>query len=130
MTILIIILADFFHVTKISGKEWNASKENSNCNGETQPISGSVYPGGPIAAATILKEILSNTSKPVTVLDITLLSQLRKDGHPSIYGANNNGTNIKNGNDCSHWCLAGVPDTWNQLFYALLINQTKSSNTI
>ncbi|XP_049374113.1 protein trichome birefringence-like 41 [Solanum verrucosum] len=118
--------------THYSGKEWNASKPSSNCNGETQPISGSVYPGGPMAATTIVKEIIGNMSKPVTLLDITLLSQLRKDGHPSIYGMNNNnGTKIKKGNDCSHWCLAGVPDTWNQLFYALLLDQqTKSSNTI
>uniref|UniRef100_A0A804NG18 Trichome birefringence-like N-terminal domain-containing protein n=1 Tax=Zea mays TaxID=4577 RepID=A0A804NG18_MAIZE len=25
------------------------------------------------------------------------------------------------GNDCSHWCLAGVPDTWNQILYASLL---------
>lgn len=92
-----------------------------------------MYPGGPMAASTIVKEILGNMTKPVTLLDITLLSQLRKDGHPSIYGSTNNNnkvTMIKKGNDCSHWCLAGVPDTWNQLFYALLVNQGKSSNTI
>ncbi|KAF3668275.1 hypothetical protein P3S67_016709 [Capsicum chacoense] len=119
--------------THYNGQEWNASKSNSNCNGETQPINGSVYPGGPMAASTIVKEILGNMTKPVTLLDITLLSQLRKDGHPSIYGSTNNNnkvTMIKKGNDCSHWCLAGVPDTWNQLFYALLVNQGKSSNTI
>ncbi|CAN4104273.1 unnamed protein product [Withania somnifera] len=117
--------------THYNGQEWNASKANSNCNGETHPIVGSIYPGGPMEAATIVKEILSNMTKPVTLLDITLLSQLRKDGHPSVYGINNiiNGTKTKKGNDCSHWCLAGVPDTWNQLFYALLVYQAKSSNT-
>lgn len=107
--------------THYNGQEWNGSKANSNCNGETQPISGSIYPGGHMAAATVVKEVLSNMSKPVTLLDITLLSQLRKDGHPSIYGINAKGK----GNDCSHWCLAGVPDTWNQIFYALLVNQGK-----
>ncbi|PHT43745.1 Protein trichome birefringence-like 43, partial [Capsicum baccatum] len=93
--------------THYNGQEWNASKSNSNCNGETQPINGSVYPGGPMAASTIVKEILGNMTKPVTLLDITFLSQLRKDGHPSIYGTtttNNNVTMIKKGNDCSHWC--------------------------
>lgn len=54
-------------------------------------------------------------TKPVTLLDITTLSQLRKDGHPSTYG-----TDGKKGNDCSHWCLAGVPDTWNEILYAIL----------
>ncbi|MCE7766848.1 hypothetical protein GQL56_29935, partial [Pseudomonas putida] len=22
--------------------------------------------------------------------------------------------------DCTHWCLPGLPDTWNQLFYTAL----------
>lgn len=51
----------------------------------------------------------------VYLLDITLLSQLRKDAHPSAYGGLDH-----TGNDCSHWCLPGVPDTWNELLYAAL----------
>ncbi|KAJ0700912.1 putative PC-Esterase [Helianthus annuus] len=50
---------------------------------------------------------------PAYLLDITLLTQLRKDGHPSKYAG---GTL-----DCSHWCLAGVPDTWNQIMYTMLL---------
>ncbi|KAL2898366.1 Protein trichome birefringence-like 2 [Bienertia sinuspersici] len=23
--------------------------------------------------------------------------------------------------DCNHWCIAGVPDTWNQLLYTTLL---------
>jgi hypothetical protein len=55
-------------------------------------------------------------SNPVHLLNITTLSQLRKDGHPSIY-TGHGGHN----NDCSHWCLPGVPDTWNILLYVSLI---------
>jgi hypothetical protein len=54
--------------------------------------------------------------KPIHLLDIATLSQLRKDGHPSVYGHGGH-----RDMDCSHWCLAGVPDTWNQLLYASLI---------
>uniref|UniRef100_A0A2P2Q8X1 Trichome birefringence-like C-terminal domain-containing protein n=1 Tax=Rhizophora mucronata TaxID=61149 RepID=A0A2P2Q8X1_RHIMU len=54
--------------------------------------------------------------RPAYLLDITLLTELRKDGHPSTYAGS--GSKL---NDCSHWCLAGVPDTWNQLLYAALL---------
>ncbi|KAL2496535.1 Non-specific serine/threonine protein kinase [Forsythia ovata] len=40
-------------------------------------------------------------STAVGLLDVTQLSQMRKDGHPSIYGIDG-----QKGNDCSHWCLA------------------------
>lgn len=69
------------------------------------------YPG-----VDIVKSVLSNMAKPVQLLDITLLTQLRKDGHPSIYTGR--GINFV---DCSHWCLPGVPHTWNQLLYAALL---------
>jgi hypothetical protein len=64
----------------------------------------------------VLKGVLSKITKPVTLLDVTLLSLLRKDGHPSIYGLGGS-----TGLDCSHWCLPGVPDTWNEILYNLII---------
>ncbi|CAL9016888.1 unnamed protein product [Prunus brigantina] len=101
--------------THYIGKEWDAS-ESATCKGQNQPVSGSKYPGGSPAAATVVNQVLTGMSSPVTLLDITLLSELRKDGHPSAYGLGGD-----KGNDCSHWCLAGVPDTWNELFYASLV---------
>jgi hypothetical protein len=29
----------------------------------------------------------------------------------------------KKSQDCVHWCLPGVPDTWNELLYALLFKE-------
>ncbi|CAN1760589.1 Protein trichome birefringence-like 13 [Linum perenne] len=43
------------------------------------------------------------------ILDITHLSELRADGHPANAGG-------KKHDDCMHWCLPGVTDTWNDLF--------------
>ncbi|CAN6834589.1 unnamed protein product [Brassica oleracea] len=97
--------------THYVGKEWNEPR--NNCNGQMQPLSGSTYPGGSLPAASIVSRVLSSMKKPVYLLDITTLSQLRKDAHPSTYGA-------AGGSDCSHWCLPGLPDTWNQLLYAAL----------
>ncbi|CAL5393831.1 unnamed protein product [Camellia sinensis] len=95
--------------THYDGTEWNESN-STTCKGQRQPLSGSLYPGGLPPPVAVVKEVLHSMSSPVTLLDITTLSQLRKDGHPSIYGIGGN-----KGNDCSHWCLAGVPDTWNLL---------------
>lgn len=60
---------------------------------------------------------------PACLLDITRLSELRKDCHPSIYSGGlspQQRARPDRSADCSHWCLPGLPDTWNQLFYALL----------
>ncbi|XP_062118221.1 protein trichome birefringence-like 38 [Humulus lupulus] len=83
------------------------------CEGEIQPISGPVYPAGLPSEWFILKDILDNIKKPVHFFDITTLSQLRKDGHPSSY-------NDFGGVDCKHWCIGGVQDTWNQLLYQVI----------
>ncbi|MCD7468970.1 hypothetical protein HAX54_007539 [Datura stramonium] len=48
---------------------------------------------------------------------------MRKDAHPSIYSGaltSEQRANPDHSADCSHWCLAGLPDTWNQLFYTAL----------
>lgn len=94
------------------GKEWNQPKKS--CSGELEPLSGSSYPAGLPPAATVLNSVLKKMKTSVYLLDITLLSQLRKDAHPSFYSGDHEG------NDCSHWCLPGLPDTWNQLLYAAL----------
>ncbi|OAY24915.1 protein trichome birefringence-like 38 [Manihot esculenta] len=99
--------------THYEGRDWKQPKKN--CYGEAEPLSGSSYPGGAPPAAAVLNKVLSSIKKPVYLLDITTLSQLRKDAHPSTYSGEGSGT------DCSHWCLPGLPDTWNQLLYAALI---------
>ncbi|XP_076948620.1 protein trichome birefringence-like 38 [Bidens hawaiensis] len=98
--------------THYMGKEWGSSSRN--CYGELQPIEGSSYPAGLPEAQVVLNKVLSSIKKPVTLLDITTLSQLRKDAHPSSYS--------DTGVDCSHWCVPGLPDTWNQLMYASFLN--------
>ncbi|CAL5411384.1 unnamed protein product [Camellia sinensis] len=99
--------------THYQGKEWKSGSKN--CMGEHLPLTGSTYPAGIPPAAIVVNKVLSRVKKPVYLLDITTLSQLRKDAHPSAYSGDHSGT------DCSHWCLPGLPDTWNQLLYAALM---------
>lgn len=50
----------------------------------------------------------------VKILDITALSQLRDEAHISKYSI----TAKVGVQDCLHWCLPGVPDTWNEILFA------------
>ncbi|KAK9077443.1 hypothetical protein SSX86_005780 [Deinandra increscens subsp. villosa] len=93
------------------GLDWN-EPGTRNCKGQTLPIRGLHYPGKRYPGEEVVKDVLSKMKNHVYLLDITLLTQLRKDAHPSKYG--------DEGMDCSHWCLAGVPDTWNQILYNIL----------
>lgn len=50
----------------------------------------------------------------VKILDITALSELRDEGHISRFSAKaSDGVQ-----DCLHWCLPGIPDTWNEILCA------------
>ncbi|CAI0420471.1 unnamed protein product [Linum tenue] len=51
---------------------------------------------------------------PVYLQDITSMSALRRDGHPSVYRITQEEKN------CSHWCLPGVPDIWNEMLASLM----------
>ncbi|KAI3411484.1 PMR5N domain-containing protein [Psidium guajava] len=107
------------------GKDWNEPGVRT-CQGQTEPVKGSVYPGPSLPGDGIVEKVLSMMEKPAKLLDLTLLTQLRKDGHPSIFAGQG-----KSFDDCSHWCLAGVPDTWNELLNAvlLLINPIETNGT-
>lgn len=73
----------------------------------------------------IVDEVLKEMQVPVKLLNVTRLTNFRKDGHPSIYGKNvTAGKKVSTRRqDCSHWCLPGVPDAWNELIYATLVSQ-------
>ncbi|XP_077241314.1 protein trichome birefringence-like 9 [Tasmannia lanceolata] len=73
----------------------------------------------PIISETI--EQIKGAKRRVQILNITYLTKFRKDGHPSIH--REPGTPVPIIQDCSHWCLPGVPDTWNELLYAYLLSE-------
>eukprot|EP00267_Zea_mays_P056481 XP_023156517.1 putative DUF231 domain containing family protein isoform X3 [Zea mays] len=67
----------------------------------------------------ILAGVVANMSVPVTVLNVTLMGAFRSDAHIGLWSHPN--TIL----DCSHWCLPGVPDAWNELVFShLLTNVT------
>ncbi|KAL6957409.1 Xyloglucan O-acetyltransferase 4, partial [Sarracenia purpurea var. burkii] len=50
-------------------------------------------------------------------LDITMAMLVRGDGHPGSHWGNKW---MKGYNDCTHWCLPGPIDVWNDLLMAML----------
>uniref|UniRef100_A0A2P2KXM7 Uncharacterized protein MANES_16G094000 n=3 Tax=Rhizophora mucronata TaxID=61149 RepID=A0A2P2KXM7_RHIMU len=57
----------------------------------------------------------------VKILDITSLSQLRDEGHISRFSIRAS----PGVQDCLHWCLPGVPDTWNEILFAQIIDASR-----
>lgn len=72
----------------------------------------------------VLQQVLRKMRFPVQLQDITSLSALRRDGHPSVYRREIDQEQRQHlrdfQSDCSHWCLPGVPDTWNEMLSVLL----------
>eukprot|EP00897_Mesotaenium_endlicherianum_P002765 jgi/Mesen1/2516/ME000016S01868 len=66
-------------------------------------------------------DVLDEMHAPVTFLDITYMTAFRSDGH---IGNSGYAPGVK-GHDCSHWCLPGVPDIWNEVLYAELLTSGK-----
>lgn len=57
----------------------------------------------------LIEEALQGTD--IQLLDLTHLSEFRADAHPSIWLGKKDAV-AEWGQDCMHWCLPGVPDTW------------------
>ncbi|VFQ64445.1 unnamed protein product [Cuscuta campestris] len=97
------------------GSEWG--KPSKSCEGEVEPTlyNEQTYLSDISSEALmVMQRVFKRLKKPVYLLDITDLSQDRKDAHPTTYS--DHGTM-----DCSHWCLPGLPDTWNLLLYNALL---------
>ncbi|XP_026439418.1 protein trichome birefringence-like 2 [Papaver somniferum] len=100
------------------------------CNLATKPIpSNETYIKPQPIQLEILENALRKMKTHVLYLNISKLSYYRADAHPSVYrNVFKNYTfqeRIEASQDCSHWCLPGVPDTWNELLYAALLKDGK-----
>lgn len=106
-----------------SGGQWNSGGQ---CDHETEPIKNETYLTEYPSKMVVLEKVLKGMKKNrVTYLNITRMTDYRKDGHPSIYRKLHMSEEDKikplQIQDCSHWCLPGVPDAWNEILYAELL---------
>ncbi|KAL2535135.1 Protein trichome birefringence [Abeliophyllum distichum] len=110
-----------------SGGQWNSGGQ---CDHEAEPIKNETYLTQYPQKMTLLEKVLKGMKTPVTYLNITRMTDYRKDGHPSIYRKQKLSREEKKlllrVQDCSHWCLPGVPDAWNEILFAeLLVNHNQ-----
>ncbi|XP_030471983.2 protein trichome birefringence-like 2 [Syzygium oleosum] len=119
-----------YSVTHFRGGQWNSGGQ---CHKETEPIFNDTYLENYPSKMRVLEHVLQEMKTPVTYLNISRLTDYRKDGHPSVYRMAYRATQeriaAEQSQDCSHWCLPGVPDTWNELLYASLLKMGWGSPT-
>ncbi|GAB2270347.1 Protein trichome berefringence-like 7 [Dionaea muscipula] len=65
---------------------------------------------------TIMK-VVRNMSVPVMPLPVTSMGAYRSDAHVGRWSDNPSVP------DCSHWCLPGLPDTWNEVLFSYLLEK-------
>ncbi|XAR49556.1 hypothetical protein NMG60_11032802 [Bertholletia excelsa] len=112
------------------GKQW--------CYNQTKPIMDESFKGSfPEPLMEALKRTIRRMKTPVRYMNVTKLSEYRIDAHPAWYGEKRGKLLMENkeikqlsaSTDCSHWCLPGLPDTWNRLLYTLLVFDTLGKRT-
>ncbi|XP_057497714.1 protein trichome birefringence-like 3 isoform X1 [Actinidia eriantha] len=116
--------------THTRSADWN-HEEGIKCYNETKPVMLKKGQWGSASAnkgmMSVVANVVAKMKVPVTFINITQLSVHRVDAHASIY--NELGGKLLTEDqkadplhyaDCIHWCLPGVPDTWNQIFLAYL----------
>ncbi|KAJ1432849.1 PMR5 N-terminal domain [Sesbania bispinosa] len=111
-----------YSASHFSGGQWNSGGQ---CDSETVPIKNEKYLREYPPKMRVLEKVLKYMKTHVTYLNVTKMTDFRKDGHPSIYRKQNLSPEERRSplryQDCSHWCLPGVPDVWNEILYAELL---------
>ncbi|KAI3666934.1 hypothetical protein L6452_41975 [Arctium lappa] len=108
--------------------DWN-NKGGIKCYNETKPVTkrGHWGTGSDKRIMSVVASVVGKMKVPVTFINITQLSEYRVEAHSSIYTEMQGKllTDEQKADpfkfaDCIHWCLPGVPDTWNRIFLAYL----------
>ncbi|KAM7251775.1 hypothetical protein ACFE04_023658 [Oxalis oulophora] len=66
----------------------------------------------------VIKDSLRGTD--IKMLDLTHMSEFRADAHPAKWLGKKDAVAVW-GQDCMHWCLPGVPDTWVDILSELIV---------
>ncbi|KAI3686087.1 hypothetical protein L1987_79757 [Smallanthus sonchifolius] len=97
------------------GSHWSGQNGHT-CKVTENPLvqSKSEYSEYRSQFSDIIKEVVNNMSVPVTTMYVTPMGSYRSDAHVGTWSDNPTVP------DCSHWCLPGVPDAWNEILFSYL----------
>ena len=117
--------------THFRASNWGGEDSNK-CLNETEPIYRVGYKSADYSLMAMAKSYFQRLEAKgihVEILNITELSDYRKDGHPTVFRkqyvplTKEQIENPANYADCTHWCLPGVPDVWNEFLYGYLMDK-------
>uniref|UniRef100_A0A5B7ABA5 Uncharacterized protein n=1 Tax=Davidia involucrata TaxID=16924 RepID=A0A5B7ABA5_DAVIN len=91
-----------------------------NCKVTRRPLSKTKGRERSPFSDTVIK-VVKNMTAPVTVLHVTPMAAFRSDAHVGTW------SNNPSVPDCSHWCLPGVPDVWNEILFSYMLSQKRVS---
>ncbi|KAJ0691509.1 putative PC-Esterase [Helianthus annuus] len=114
-------------------------KNQETCYKETEPVTlDGFWESGTIPQMLRILESSLNKLKAkgvnVQLINITQLTQHRKDAHPTVYRrlwrplTEEQKNNPQRTSDCTHWCLPGVPDIWNEILLAYIFPTIKTAS--
>ncbi|CAN8254493.1 unnamed protein product [Cochlearia groenlandica] len=116
----------------IKSLDWE-NPEGIKCALETTPILNTSMPfnvGTDYRLFSVAENVTHSLKIPVYFLNITKLSEYRKDAHTSVHTIRQGKmlTRVQQADpntyaDCIHWCLPGLPDTWNEFLYTRIISR-------
>ena len=118
--------------------DWGGKRDGS-CYKEKEPVmkEGFWESGTDLKMLRILEsslEKLKAKGTNVQFINITQLTQARKDAHPTVHRrlwrplTDEQIKNPQRSSDCTHWCLPGVPDIWNELLLAYIFRSTETAS--
>ncbi|ONK69874.1 uncharacterized protein A4U43_C05F27710 [Asparagus officinalis] len=99
------------------------------CFNQSHPITNETYRQSfSRSMISIVEQTIEKMKTPVKYLNITRLSEYRREAHTAIYTVrqqklltDEERKQPEKFADCSHWCLPGLPDTWNSLLYTSIL---------
>ncbi|KAL0669003.1 hypothetical protein Bca4012_031707 [Brassica carinata] len=113
--------------TKVIFRTSSPRESGQKCYNQRHPLPSSSEPHVP-QQSRVLKKVLMKMKYRVYLHDITTMSAYRRDGHPSVF-KRAMGEEEKHHRfagplpDCSHWCLPGVPDIWNEMLSSIILTK-------
>lgn len=119
--------------------DWD-NPDGIKCAKETYPIfnlTTRLDVGTDRRVFAVAVNVTQSMKVPVYFVNITSLSELRKDAHTSVHTIRQGKlltpeqqADPMNFADCIHWCLPGLPDMWNEFLYSRIISHSWQWRTL